>query len=97
MHNNTSKIVDVFKCTVKCYNRFNEPVKGLSNSNSGIITNQTIIEPGEDGGGLNSYSFYFYDGTTKIKINLIKVHYQDGGIWTPKVGQTVSIVATSDL
>ena len=97
MHNNSKKTVDAFKCVVKCYNRFDEPVKGLSNSNTGIITNQETIESGEDGGNLANYNFYFFDGIAKVKVTLIKVHFKDGGGWEPRSGQSITITATSQM
>lgn len=97
MHNNSTKSVDAFKCIVKCYNRFDEPVKGLSNSNTGVITNQETIEPGEDGGNLANYNFYFFEGIAKVKVTLIKIHFKDGSIWEPKQGQSITITASSQL
>ena len=97
MHNNSAKIVDAFKCVVKCYNRFDEAVKGIENSNTGIITDQARIDPGEDGGNIEGYSFTFFSGISKMKLTLLKVHFQDGSNWVPKVGQIFTSTATSPL
>jgi hypothetical protein len=93
VHNNQSRTVNAFRCKVECFTNFGEPVRGVSRTNFGTITNQETIEPGQDGGVGTTYSLWFKDGIGKAKVTLLKVHFSDGTIWTPKPDQKITIWA----
>lgn len=87
--------VVAYEVRIQCFNRFDEPVRGLDGTNVAKCLNQVTIEPGKTGGRNVYWSLDFRHSTSKVTVSLERVRLADGSEWTPTKGQTVSIQAES--
>ena len=77
----SSEIVDAYTVSIYCYNNFNEQVNHYaSNSNVFNGISQERINSNSFNRG-EVWTLYGFDNTTKVKIFLIKVHFENGKTW----------------
>lgn len=94
LKNVSNKNIDAIRCQIECYNRFDEKiVNPMTNSNKGYITCEALILPGELGCNMTRYSLLWVGNSTKAKITVKKVHFEDGKVWYPKGKNQVKTIA----
>lgn len=82
-----------YEYEVTCYNRFDEPVTGLRNSNERRVISQYTIKAHDSHTG--TYTFYWQDTTARVKVSLLRVKLEDGTEWRPEEGHQITIWADS--
>ena len=82
-----------YEYELTCYNRFDEPVKGLRGSNTHRVISQYTIDGLDSHAG--SYTFHWQETTARVKVSLLRVKLEDGTEWRPKEGHQITIWAES--
>lgn len=80
--NVTKKIIDAVEISVFCYNNFNEPVAEYNHSNIFHAIDQDEVNSGYK--MFSTWTMNLFDNTTKFRLKVIRVHFNDGKIWVGK-------------
>lgn len=92
LKNISNKTIDAYTVEIHCYNNYGEPVRHYaSGSNVCRGISQESIAPGATYGYNYVWTLHGLENTTKVDIELVKVHCTDGTVWTPEAGQRVSV------
>jgi len=92
VENIAPQAIVAFEVRVYCYDRFGDPVEGLLGSGNGLllIFQEKRIAPGktlED----SYHTLHFRELTTKVKIVMVRILFENGEAWKPKPGDEISL------
>lgn len=80
LKNISQKDIDSIKVEIKTFNDLNEPVKGFVGNNAIKSTSLSKIPAGTT--KTANWVLYNYEGTTKVQVEMINVHFVDGTSWS---------------